>query len=825
MKHFLSAIMDILFFPGLLDPYSAPINLIDSYDTEKKEKKLPQGHSIPSLDIFVFYFLLIFLFGIISIALGNPIYQVVYISFVILGIALCLGSIQANLGFVAILFGCALTLLVQPSISSSTPLQTMGHFLWPGLFVLFLSLSLYLQRLSNLENNTRNEIWRLMFGLIISLGGLVLARLNSQQLASSNYLLTVLLLAYVLAAPTKEKEKNKDTYTFKYGVMTIIGIVVFLATGFFLLFFELGSWLGGLYILLRILLYILISIGGLIVALVTLFLPSVLEELSINGDTAPVFYAEKRWALLLFYLGFLCITKPTLLAFVPALFALLGLSLSFPSLNRRQKMVPFFSFSLALTLSSVTWYCLLSTLLNYYWPPTFTFLTSPFPVYWLIFFLVGITFTLTNRHWSVWAGCILGFSLILLVNQLAAFSMLNILLSIVGFGGGVLFGYSRILFWPVLSALNLREYRIINQSEQLSSDGKTHALELLKFNCWPLPLGNKRLLSELVRRGLRVDDPETQFIKKRIYLTKNEHARALDRAKFTLGDLVNTNTAGLPFFLAEIVGKASSAYQGQGPVLEKLSAYTAVIQTITEKLEKDRYEFREKLGRDEKKVVEQIEKLLMVELKEIYASQSEVFLGVAEIAKSCRDVKHLSVTLFDQAAYQDIESHYIEAIKDLRIFINTVSAEETHLAKFPKKIKDLIKEIKELENMLVRLNSSRFNYPAQKDILLSATETMKGFLLNMEKTWWVLNANQIKILKEDDPRYKFTEFTRHLVTQHLVNEDDPWYKIAEYTQQQLEELYHLVDLKIKWAEKTLTEALSQMSSLESSPRWPRQPKN
>jgi AAA+ ATPase superfamily predicted ATPase len=812
VKTFIEQIKDTLFFPQRMDGYSWLLARDKTLEDLQREKKLPVRHPIPYLYVILLYLVFILPFSVFLGIQTESVERAVASAFVLLGVGLLLGTIHATLGLMGVLTGIVLTTQNITMMSASPPSSTNW---WLGAPVLLLPLPLYAQYLASPVSKPRLKFGRLLVALVLGSSTLYLASLLNGPLTTWHYYHTFFLLSFALAAPTIERNPTSTpAVELKADAVSWIGILA--SAGFFLLLIK--SWssiwtrsLSGVWA--TVILVIVLIVGGLSY----LFL-LMMTHVSIRKDPPsgqiPVFYAEKRWILFLFYAALQLAIDPPI-AFLVALIGTLLYSLSLTSLNRNQDFVPNRAIIGAVTISALVWFYLAagpavnSTWLDFagsfFLQPEYQAqggLALVLPVFvlsiigrssldaaWVTFFLLYIAFMeITNP---------------------------DITASLVGLVGvvlvGLLVGFLRMVSQPLLSLAISRELRAIHSQSELSEDRLFLAADLIQIDGWPEPAKRLDLAVALIQRGLTDKHLHGNDADELLRKAKQAIVMTKFRPDLTVAELLKNDLTGAPKTVIDQLRLLRNAASSRTPLFQRRRIYLEVAHTLDSQLKESRLLKSElktpapgsatdlELGRRaglitgyEEEVIGKMRDILIREIGSLQEENEQFEEALTTLARLLAVTRSQHSTEFGKDTPREIlEQQFTALIRTATTVAASFESLDRFQHSFSSEDKTAYLTIRNAQSAL-QMDAIRLDLPAQRQAVNTYAIELSKLEHSTVKEVWKLNEKGSTI----------------------VAGPNPWYEIVSLMSQMIQTLQRLLEAQMEWAENQVIQMCAEADTIE-----------
>ena len=779
MIQFINRVKDTWFFPNRMDGYSlffhkGEYGLTKGVNDLVKENKLPESHPLAYLNVIALYLIFALPFAFLLGYVSGSVEKAVIALFILLGIGFLLGSIHASLGALGIMFGVFVfaqnTSIVVATIPSI-------KYWWTGLPMLLLFFAIYTQIASSPISKPKNNFLRFLFGSAITIAGFLIIRSTSLQLTSWNYYYSFLLLSYALSAPIIQRVEKEGNINFarRSSAGTWISATLSLGTATIIVWGWAASMFANMALWMKLFGFAAALFVGVIVYLTILISPFEQES-----NNRPVFFAEKRWMWLLFYLSFQFAVPPTT-ALIASTIGVLAYSLSFANLNLNQNDIKHHEFAATTTISALIWfYIVAGFFMNTDWLRfAQAFFINPMystPLPLIAFLAPAIALTITGRHKSDLGWVLLGIFLVFLVSSIwpggsFPFSFIQSGLTLTGLFLGIVVGYTRIFVWPLLSLVIARELKGIRSSLEIPKERMTLAANLLDIYCWPTPLKRVDLTAELMKRGLVETYLSNKYLKEDLTRAKQKLANEFFSSDFTIIELTKSNVSGSPKIIQDSVFLLQKAKDQNISQLEKVEKYLEVLNNLHSHLNGKQKATTPspRLANHERDMVNKLAKVVTDDLLLNY-DQQQVFEKklqeiVNNIPKAARKFDDSQLEKKEQKFLDEQFAYYAQLATQLSSSLRSL---EDYLDMFSAETKIVYFAILGIAPNLANLRASRFDIPSQRRIVQTTIQNIAEIENSIKKKSLVFDESSRAVISVANPWFTMIDYLSRLTT-HLVN--------------------------------------------------------
>jgi hypothetical protein len=809
VKTFVEQIKDTLFFPQRMDGYSWFFARDKTLETLQREKILPVRHPVPYLYVILLYLVFIVPFSVFLGIDSGSVERAVASAFVLLGAGLLLGSIHATLGLMGVLTGIVLTTQNITMMNASAPSSTDW---WLGVPVLLLPLPLYAQYLASPVSKPRLKFVRLLVALVLGSSALYLASVLAGPLTTWHYYHTLFLLSFALAAPTIESNPTSTpTVELKADAVSWIGILA--SAGFFFLLME--EWwnilIGSPSGVWMTLLYVVVLIVGGLLYLFLLFMTYVSTRTNPPSGQIPVFYAEKRWILFLFYAALQLAIDP-IIAFLAALAGTVLYSLSLTNLNRNQDFVPNGAFIGAVTVSALVWFYLAAgTAVNSTW---LAFAGSFFlqPEYQaqgglaLVLPVFVLSIIGRSRLDAAWV------TFFLLYIAFLEITNPDITASLVGLVGvvvvGLLVGYLRMASQPLLSLAISRELRAIRSQSGLSEDRMFLAADLIQIDGWPEPAKRVDLAVELIQRGLT--DKHLHGNGSDDLLRKARQAILMDkfRPDLSLAQLLKNDLTGAPKTVIDQLSLLRNATSSRTPPFHRRRIFLEVAHTLDSQLKQSQLlksELNPTAAADvesgrraglitgyEEEVIGKMRDILIREIVSLQEENEQFEEALTTLARSLAEAWSQHSTEFGKDTPREIlEQQFTALIRTATTVAASFESLDRFQSSFSSEDKIAYSTIRNAQTAL-QMDAIRLDLPAQRQVVNAYAIELSKLEQSTVKEVWKLDEKGSAI----------------------VAGPNPWYEIVSLMSRMIQTGQRLLEAQMEWAENQVIQMCAEANTIE-----------
>lgn len=747
---------------------------------------LERGRPLEPFPLLLLYIIAAIFYAVILFSLGHSSLLVLQQTIILFGICMVLGSVNLTLGFINIFILGFFNIL--DLLSSTMPdLWLNATTLWGVIAMSILLITPhYLPNLSNSKHKFWS--WSLIYSLFIGTAVFII-NLNQGKLPETYFWAALVVGSLASLTPSiivkdgETKKEIKETVGWIAGLAYGLGSIILSWQLYPLLFSPREpAWFNTLVHIAITLLLLLLPV---IVVISVLLLDTELKQSYV--------LPTRRWLLFLSFSVLILITPSVPAALIIASLIVCFYTVMFPPFIKLfQKPTSWYgeTASNIFTAFITTTIAILMisggfSILSGYFIVNVPaeIISNPLP----IFIVMAFIFTLSGLHWSTFVTAIAaGISILLFTDLPTGVTIWPIVFALVG---AVIIGSSRILLWPLLSLLMILQSRQIAMATIWSNSTYLTVINLLETDCWPYPLGRKRVLKNLARRGYPEEFFTRSSLKDRYEKTRIESLSGDIRTASSLTDIAqidqNLITPTLQVSIEEI--RQIQAAKPPIPVSEKIRQYASIVETAQGIIKTGPRQYANPQITNEEiqsltHIVNIIYRQLRPEVTEYWRLYNEfpqvsIKKSKPSVQKETKQTQIISTTRF-----------YLEQIRDLDKSIRLIAPLLPFLSLKEQEVYDTLLAI---QPRLERFEQD-LNYQGRANLLEEIHNTVTNFPPSI---WLTIDSEKDELRKQDNP----------------------WGAIIKTAKHYLNQLSLLNNEYIQWALNEIATTLNSISSIESLP--------